>query len=192
MGVSLPYLLPNTHIHLSCPSSQPATLTSIPQPFQSVSQTVNNASTLLNTWTRMLSQTEHNQRLILNPKWKGSTQDLHDIEADAIAQQQAAERRAADAERRREEVRRKGEEQDRARMAGTGSTPGRASGTRRARATRARGILRGRTAGAAVSSGYGQRTRSATLNARGCSQIGRGLGASRTARGARGAGRGVP
>jgi hypothetical protein len=39
---------------------------------QTVSQTVTNASTLLNTWTRMLSRIEHNQRVILDPNWNGA------------------------------------------------------------------------------------------------------------------------
>ncbi|ROW13505.1 hypothetical protein VPNG_04438 [Cytospora leucostoma] len=159
----------------------------------SVSQTVNNASTLLNTWTRILSQTEHNQRLILNPNWKGATQDLHDIEAEAIAQQQAAERRAAEAERRREEARRKAEDQERVRMAGISSTAGRGSGTRGVRGTRAsrgRGILRGGTRSTATASGHAP-TNSSGIGTRSSSQIGRGFGASRTTRGTRGAGRGA-
>src|SRR5687768_8101573 len=95
---------------------------------QTVSKTVDNASTLLNTWTRILSQTEHNQRLILNPNWNGATQDLLDIEAEALQKQQEAERRAAEAERRREEARRKAEEEERKRAAGTSGTS--ASSTR--------------------------------------------------------------
>ncbi|KAK2074508.1 hypothetical protein P8C59_008710 [Phyllachora maydis] len=84
-----------------------------------VSNTVTNASTLLNTWTRILSQTEHNNRLIQNTNWKGATQDLIDIESEALYKQQEAERRAAEAERRREEAIRKAEEQERQRQAGS-------------------------------------------------------------------------
>ncbi|KAI1411133.1 DASH complex subunit Duo1-domain-containing protein [Hypoxylon sp. FL1857] len=82
-----------------------------------VSNTVNTASTLLNTWTRILSQTEHNQRLILNPNWKGASQDLADMEAEALQKQREAERRAAEEERRRAEARRKQEEEARQREA---------------------------------------------------------------------------
>ncbi|KAI8950375.1 DASH complex subunit Duo1-domain-containing protein [Xylaria longipes] len=74
---------------------------------QTVSNTVTTASTLLNTWTRILSQTEHNQRLLLNPSWKGASQDLADMESEAAAKAAAAERRAAEEERRRAEVRRR-------------------------------------------------------------------------------------
>ncbi|OIW25164.1 hypothetical protein CONLIGDRAFT_673307 [Coniochaeta ligniaria NRRL 30616] len=87
-----------------------------------VSQTVSNASTLLNTWTRILSQTEHNQRLILNPGWNGATADMAEIEAETAARQVAAERRAAGEERRREEVRRRAEEEE-MRRAAAAATP---------------------------------------------------------------------
>ncbi|KAI1310632.1 DASH complex subunit Duo1-domain-containing protein [Xylaria venustula] len=89
---------------------------------QTVSNTVTAASTLLNTWTRILSQTEHNQRLILNPSWKGATQDLADIESEAAAKAAAAERRAAEEERRRAEARRRAEEGQRQREAATNSS----------------------------------------------------------------------
>ncbi|GFP57949.1 DASH complex subunit duo1 [Trichoderma asperellum] len=71
---------------------------------ESVSKTVSNASSLLNTWTRILSQTEHNQRLILDPTWKGATNDLAEIEAEALRKQQAEARKAAEEEERREEL----------------------------------------------------------------------------------------
>ncbi|KAF1826406.1 uncharacterized protein K489DRAFT_297619, partial [Dissoconium aciculare CBS 342.82] len=81
----------------------------------SVHSTVNNASTLLGTWTRILSQTEHNQRLILNPQWKGATQDLEDIENEDIRRQHDAQRRAAEEQRKREEAQRRAEEEERQR-----------------------------------------------------------------------------
>ncbi|KAK0709575.1 DASH complex subunit Duo1-domain-containing protein [Lasiosphaeria miniovina] len=126
-----------------------------------VSKTVDNASALLNTWTRILSQTEYNQRLILNPDWNGATQDLADIENEALQKQRDAERRAAEAERRREEARRKAEDEDRQRTAGTAPPRGAAS----------RGHTR---AGRDTSSG------------RGASGIGRGLGYTRGGRSTRG------
>ncbi|RWA06710.1 hypothetical protein EKO27_g8403 [Xylaria grammica] len=97
---------------------------------QTVSSTVNAASTLLNTWTRILSQTEHNQRLLLNPSWKGATQDLADIESEAAAKAAAAERRAAEEERRRAEARRRAEEGQRQREAAANSST---AGTTRGR-----------------------------------------------------------
>ncbi|KAJ4293890.1 hypothetical protein N0V88_005404 [Collariella sp. IMI 366227] len=138
-----------------------------------VSQTVNNTSTLLNTWTRILSQTEHNQRLILNPEWKGATQDLVDMESEALQKQQEAERRAAEVERRREEARRKAEEDERKRTAGTATSSSRGIG---------RGLTRGRvrpgvTRGGATSSSsaYGADTTSGSgASSRPASGIGRG------------------
>ncbi|KAK1241350.1 hypothetical protein MKX08_001324 [Trichoderma sp. CBMAI-0020] len=79
---------------------------------ESVSKTVSNASTLLNTWTRILSQTEHNQRLILDPTWKGATDDLAEIEAEALRKQQAEARKAVEEEERKEELRRRREEDE--------------------------------------------------------------------------------
>ncbi|KFY33262.1 hypothetical protein V495_08331, partial [Pseudogymnoascus sp. VKM F-4514 (FW-929)] len=78
-----------------------------------VSTTVTSASTLLNTWTRMLGQTEHNQRLLLDPNWKGASQDLIDAENEVVMRAQAAERKAAEEARRREEARAKAEEEER-------------------------------------------------------------------------------
>jgi hypothetical protein len=74
---------------------------------------VQNASTLLQTWTRILSQTEHNQRLILNPQWQGASQDLVAIEEEEMYRQQAAERRAAEDQAKREAAARKMEEERR-------------------------------------------------------------------------------
>ena len=82
-----------------------------------VINTVSSASLLLNTWTKILSQTEHNQRLILNPSWHGASQEQEDMESAALAKQQAAERsqleeqekKAALARRLEEEERRKDE-----------------------------------------------------------------------------------
>ncbi|KAK4190781.1 DASH complex subunit Duo1-domain-containing protein [Podospora australis] len=154
-----------------------------------VSKTVDNASTLLNTWTRILSQTEHNQRLILNPNWNGASQDLQDIENEALQKQQEAERRAAELERRREEARRKAEEEERKRQAGTSTA------TSSTRGGISRGIARGRVRGSSLSSrggvtlsGYGQKSSttgsSSTASSRGTSGIGRGgFGYTRGTRG---------
>ncbi|KAJ5577227.1 hypothetical protein N7535_004153 [Penicillium sp. DV-2018c] len=87
-----------------------ASLDSAKGNMETVSRTVTSASTLLNTWTRILSQTEHNQRLILNPNWQGATQDVIDIENEAIQRQQAAERREQALQQQREAAARKAEE----------------------------------------------------------------------------------
>ncbi|KAL4928409.1 DASH complex subunit Duo1-domain-containing protein [Aspergillus undulatus] len=88
---------------------------------ETVSRTVNNASTLLNTWTRILSQTEHNQRVILNPQWQGATQDAADLENEEFLRQQAAERRERELQEQREAAARKAEETERKRAQSTGT-----------------------------------------------------------------------
>ncbi|KAJ5485881.1 hypothetical protein N7530_000181 [Penicillium desertorum] len=107
---------------------------------ETVSQTVTSASTLLNTWTRILSQTEHNQRLILNPNWQGATQDVIDIENQAIQRQQAAERREQALQQQREAAARKAEEIEK----------------RRAQVTRGTRGTRGTTRGTVRSTGLGR------------------------------------
>ncbi|KAJ5135128.1 uncharacterized protein N7515_004406 [Penicillium bovifimosum] len=107
---------------------------------ETVSRTVTSASTLLNTWTRILSQTEHNQRLILNPNWQGATQDVIDIENEAIQRQQAAERREQALQQQREAAARKAEEIEK----------------RRAQVTRGTRGTRGTTRGTVRSTGLGR------------------------------------
>lgn len=137
-----------------------------------VHNTVNNASTLLATWTRILSQTEHNQRLILNPTWHGASQDLEDAENEEVRRQAEVERRAVEEQRRREEAQRRAEEEERRRAVAESKPVGR-GGVSRTRSTRGgvagttgRGYVgvggqtgRGRgTAGAARGSGIGRGT----------------------------------
>ncbi|KAF2153230.1 hypothetical protein K461DRAFT_137450 [Myriangium duriaei CBS 260.36] len=137
-----------------------------------VHTSVRSASTLLDTWTRILSQTEHNQRLLLNPEWRGATQDMEDMENESMLRQQAAERRAAEEETRREAAARAAEEEDRKRAAVSSSSRG----------TRARGrglssTTRGTsTRGATLASASTRRTTSTT---RAGSGIGRGISGSR-------------
>lgn len=100
-----------------------ASLTKAKENMETVDRTVNNASALLATWTRILSQTEHNQRLILNPNWQGAAQDIEDIENEDLRRQHDAERRAAEEQRRREEVQRRAEEEER-RKAAAATVPG--------------------------------------------------------------------
>lgn len=141
-----------------------------------VSKTVENASTLLNTWTRILSQTEHNQRLILNPNWKGATQDMVEAENEALRKQQEAERRAAELERRREEARRKAEEEERQKMVAPST---RGTSTRGSRVGRGRGLVRGTSSGYGSSSYNTDTTSSSIGSGRGLSGIGRGFGSAR-------------
>ncbi|KAF7549747.1 hypothetical protein G7046_g8243 [Stylonectria norvegica] len=141
---------------------------------ETVFKTVNNASILLNTWTRILSQTEHNQRLILNPQWKGATEDVAEQEAEVLQRQLVAERRAAEEEQRREDLRRRREEEEQRRMLAS-STPVR--GSRGARGTRGRGRATAR--GGTGSSYMSESSVSSLASGRGTSNIGRGLGTTR-------------
>ncbi|KAJ6105716.1 hypothetical protein N7512_009233 [Penicillium capsulatum] len=96
---------------------------------ETVSKTVTSASTLLNTWTRILSQTEHNQRLILDPNWHGATRDVAEMENETIQKQQAAERREQALQQQREAAARKAEEEERRRAQTTRGARGSSRGT---------------------------------------------------------------
>jgi hypothetical protein len=149
---------------------------------QTVSQTVNSASTLLHTWTRILSQTEHNQRLILNPNWQGATQDMADIENDEHRRHQDAQRRQYEEQQRREAAARKAEEEERKRTAAP------ARGTRGSRGSRVGGRPAS-GAGSASSSGYGRVPGSTARGAsRGGSSTGRPSSTVGRTRGTRGRG----
>jgi hypothetical protein len=143
---------------------------------QTVSRTVTSSSTLLNTWIRILSQTEHNQRLILNPNWNGASQDIADMENETVLKAQAAQRRAAEEDRRREAARQRAEDEERQRQVGTPAPRG-------SRGTRGRG----RGVGRAPSSGYG----SSGYTAGGPSSIGGTRGTSQPTRPSSGIGRGI-
>ncbi|KAF4307195.1 DASH complex subunit duo1 [Botryosphaeria dothidea] len=152
-----------------------------------VNRTVNSASTLLQTWTRILSTTEHNQRLILDPNWQGATQDLAEIEADTIAQQQAIERREREEQARREATARKAEEDERKR-AEASSRPSSAASTRGRRG----GLRRGSTSTTGTTS-TGRTTPGGYVGVGGQRGVGRGpaggRGGSGIVRGTRGRGR---
>jgi hypothetical protein len=138
-----------------------------------VHRTVNNASALLATWTRILSQTEHNQRLILNPTWQGASQDVQDEENDEARRQAEAERRTYDEQRRRDEAERKREEVERKRVAAAAAP---ARGVSRTRSTRGGAAGAGR--GYVGVGGQTGRGRGTTGGTRG-SGIGRGTSATR-------------
>lgn len=142
---------------------------------QTVSNTVGNASALLDTWTRILSQTEHSQRLLLDPSWKGGNADLAELEAEAVEKEQAARRKAAEEDQRREELRRRREEEEeRARLGVPTSSH------------RGRGLSRGRVAS---SRGRGNPRTNYSTEAAGTKTISSGRGTSSSSR-ASGIGRG--
>lgn len=91
---------------------------------QTVSRTVQSASQLLSTWTRILSQTEHHQRLVLDPSWQGASHDIAELEAEALARQQEAERREQELRQRREEAARKAAEEQERKAAHGGAAAG--------------------------------------------------------------------
>ena len=146
---------------------------------ETVSATVSNSSNLLTTWTRILSQTEHNQRLILNPRWQGASQDIADGENEVLLRRQEKERREAE-EARREEARvREKEEEERRRMTEGANTKG----------PRGRGRGLGRGVGRAGANGYvgvggqggvgGTARAGGTTPGRARNGIGRGIGSGR-------------
>lgn len=84
-----------------------------------VDNTVTAASSLLNMWTRILSQTEHNQRLILDPEWQGASQDIADTENDEQESARAAERAAVEEQERKAAAVKKAEDDERKRIVTT-------------------------------------------------------------------------
>lgn len=143
--------------------------------FQMVSRTVTSASTLLNTWTRILSQTEHNQRLILNPAWQGASRDIADLENESLLRQQAAERRELEEQQRREAAARKAEEDQEQRRRAE-SSAGR--GNRGLKTRGGRGVGRGASMTGSTSRGVRGQTmrgvgRGGSTSTRGSSTTGR-------------------
>jgi hypothetical protein len=132
-----------------------------------LSTTVDSTSSLLETWTRILSQTEHNQRLILNPRWQGASADLADAEADAARKEAEARRRTAEEAQRREAAARRAEEEERRRAATA------------ARGTRGKGHVRigsRQTAGSSLRGGADAGRGSTRGSIRGGSTAGRARG----------------
>ncbi|KAM0795026.1 DASH complex subunit Duo1-domain-containing protein [Usnea florida] len=146
---------------------------------ETVSATVSNASNLLTTWTRILSQTEHNQRLILNPQWQGASQDVADGENELLLRRQEKERREAEEARREESRARDRDEAERRRMTEGPTTKG----------PRGRGRGGGRGVGRAGGNEYvgvggqggvrGTARAGGTVAGRTGSGIGRGIGTGR-------------
>lgn len=146
-----------------------------------VNKTVSSASQLLQTWTRILSQTEHNQRLILSPNWGGASQDIADAEQESYAKQREVERREAEEQERKAATARKAEEDEKRRMVNES-----AIGSKVTRTTSTRGRGRGARAGGTAASGYVAAGNTSIGNT---SSIGRGASAS-SRRPASGIGRG--
>ena len=137
-----------------------------------VSATVNNASTLLTTWTRILSQTEHNQRLILNPSWHGANKDLVDAENDEVQRRQEREQKEAEDERKARQREAEREEAERRRaVESSKSTRGKGGKPLGRGGTTAKG---GGYVGVGGQGGYGGTTRGSSIG-----RIGRGYGGSR-------------
>ncbi|KAI4196739.1 MAG: hypothetical protein LQ346_003162 [Caloplaca aetnensis] len=104
-----------------------------------VSRTVADATALLSTWTRILSQTEYNQRMILDPSWRGAGQDFTDMENESALKQQEKERRELEEVQRREARMRRLEEDERKMAESAGAKTPR-GGRGRGRATSRAGV----------------------------------------------------
>jgi len=133
-----------------------------------ISRTVTNASTLLNIWMRILSQTEHNQRLVLNPSWQGATQDLSDMENERLQRRQEKERRLVEEVQKREAAMKKAAEDEKRRDEIASGRRGRGT------TSRGRGNASTTTGGQSV---RGIRRGGGIIPGRGSSEIGRGFSA---------------
>ncbi|EME41666.1 hypothetical protein DOTSEDRAFT_156661 [Dothistroma septosporum NZE10] len=155
-----------------------ASLAKAKSSMSTVQNTITSASTLLATWTRILSQTEHNQRLILNPHWQGAAHDVEDMENDELRRQQETERRAMEEQRRREEAEQRREEEETKRAAGQAGPVSRGLG--RTRSTRGGGYTAdGRRVGGATTPTARGKATAGTRGARGTAGVGRGPSATR-------------
>lgn len=92
-------------------------LTAAKSNLQTMQTNMNSAKTLLKTWSSILSQAEHNQRLILDSRWQGATKDLEDIASEDLRRQADAQRKIVEENARREAAQRKQEEEARKREA---------------------------------------------------------------------------
>ncbi|KAL0633843.1 hypothetical protein Q9L58_007214 [Maublancomyces gigas] len=157
-----------------------ASLEKAKENMETVSSTVASANTLLDLWIRILSQTEHTQRLLLSGHWQGATQDLHDIDAESTHQAREAERRRQH-ERERAEEREREAEAAAARREAAERKPPPTRGTRGYRGTRRTGSSGSRGGGSRIvppASGTGSRGGSESRAPAGTG-IGRGVGGMR-------------
>lgn len=145
---------------------------------QTVSQTVNSSSALLDSWTRILSQTEMNQRLLLNPSWQGATADAIAIHEEELRHEEE-ERKRIETEKEEEEARNRERERRDREEAGKkkkgivrGSMRGRTRGVLgrgkpSSSVTGRRAVSGIRPPGSTAFSGIGRRTTSGTTRTRG-------------------------
>lgn len=127
-------------------------LTAAKSNLKTMQTNMNSAKTLLKTWSSILSQAEHNQRLILDSRWQGATKDLEDLANDDLRRQAEAQRKIIEENARREAAQRKQEEETRKREADE---------QRRARGTSRTRSVRGSSMGSAAST-RGQSSTSST------------------------------
>ncbi|KAL9583975.1 MAG: hypothetical protein Q9212_002397 [Teloschistes hypoglaucus] len=152
-----------------------AGLRTINQTIEGAIDGLERARSNMDTWTRILSQTEHNQRLILDPSWRGASQDLADMENESLLKQQEKERRDLEEAQRREARARRAEEDERRKAENTGTKTPR-GGRNRGRGT-SRGAAASQSSGPSHSNSVARDTRSRV--ARAGNAIGRGPGSHR-------------
>ncbi|KAK6512387.1 hypothetical protein TWF481_001273 [Arthrobotrys musiformis] len=160
-----------------------------------VNSAVDNANFLLDKYSQILSQSTHTSRIILNGHWKGSSNDIAEMEEEAQTQALEAERRR----REEEEAAAAREREARAREAAAAQQAA-AAATRTTRSS-TRGAGRKTTGTRGASSGYGRPTSATSTAAPGSytstSQTARGVqrgsGLARySGRSGSGIGRGIP
>ncbi|KAI5858559.1 DASH complex subunit Duo1-domain-containing protein [Tricharina praecox] len=156
---------------------------------ETVSSTVENANNLLNLWIKILSQTDHTQRLLQSRHWEGASKELENIQAETQAKQREVQRRAEEARERAAARERDAAATEARRLAAEKKPTGRV-GTRRG----ATGTSSGRGAAGGSRTGTGSYTSNSSSSTRGAPTprltrggIGRGAYGTGTARGTRGA-----
>ncbi|OWT39700.1 hypothetical protein C362_02190 [Cryptococcus neoformans Bt1] len=138
-----------------------------------LAERVQQTSLLLDEYTAILGQAEHTQRLLLNPRWTGSSDDAAAITAEEQARAAAAAKAleeaqaAAEAARAAEEQARKSAERERAQ----GEVRTRGAGTRGRGTIRGSGLSRG---GSRLARGGSGSVRGGSGLARGGSELVRG------------------
>ncbi|KAK6527076.1 hypothetical protein TWF281_010269 [Arthrobotrys megalospora] len=156
-----------------------------------VNHAVDNANFLLDKYSQILSQSTHTSRIILNGHWKGSSNDIAEMEDEAQTQALEAERRR----REEEEAIAAREREARAREAAAAAQAA-AAATRGTRG--GRGAVRKTTGGRSASSGYGRpastgASASSSSTAQATRGVTRGSGLARySGRSGSGIGRGIP
>ncbi|KAK2750990.1 hypothetical protein FQN57_000065 [Myotisia sp. PD_48] len=146
---------------------------------ENVARTVSSASTLLDTWTRILSQTEHNRRLILDSSWQGASQDMIDIENESRLRQEEADRKELELQQRQQMLARKAEEVERKNAARTTSSVRGRRGLVRAQARGTSRLPASSRPAAQTTLGRSPSLRGTSASGRGTSNIARSSGIAR-------------